>query len=721
MLRPERMSRVSVAGSRAVLADVIETVHDLEVLHLSEYDDDIQGFDPGSPLEGADDAARKLVTVRALLSTLEVDPEETGPARIDPTGLDDRLEEIRTEANALDDRREQLEQRRRELESTYERAAHFVDLGIDLDLLGGYEHLSTAVGPGDADAIRSTLADHDAVEAFEVFTGEETVGVFASLTEGDLEDVLVGVAFEALAVPDADRDPTTFLQECRHELRQVQSELRTVESKLDRLALDVGGDLLAAEEFLTTEVDKREAPLSFATTERAFVAEGWLPTAELDQFESVLREAVGDRIAIDELERAEYDEGHPVDRDPATPERPEAADGTDGDDRIRADGGVLALGDPDPPVVQDNPSVARPFEPFVSAVGVPNYDELDPTVLVWLTFPAFFGFMIGDLGYGLLYAAIGWAVIRRFESPGIRSMGGVGLWAGAFTALFGLLYGEVFGTHLVTAVLWDGLLGLGGSPLHKGFIPAHSEWALFWLVGSLLAGLLHLTIGYLVGFVDDMTHGVWEAITENASWLAMLLGIWAWIFSFHGAAFKPPFMVGEAAVLNGHPVPLGFAGLPAIVGIAGILLFAVGFVLLGLGEPIELIEFLDVFVNVISYVRLMAVLLAKAGMAFVVNLFVFGVGATDGGEWHFLITETPQHFLDHHEGAEILFGGLFHGGFVGILGGLIILLGGHLVVMVLGVVSGGLQAVRLEYVEFFGKFYTGNGRAYRPFGTRQSN
>ncbi|MFW6436724.1 MAG: V-type ATP synthase subunit I [Halococcoides sp.] len=712
MLRPERMSRVSVVGSRQVLPDVIETVHDLEMLHLSEYDDTIEGFDPGSPLQGADDAAQKLVTVRALLSTLEVDPEAVGPARIEPDRLDDRLETIRTEANELDDRREELEQRMRDLEAEYEQAAQFVDLGIDLDLLGGYETLSVAVGQGEADAIETTLEGSDAVEAFEVFTGEETVGVFASLTEGDLDDVLVGVAFEPIPIPDAEGDPGTFLQQRRHKLRQVQSELRTVESKIEKLALDVGGELIAAEESLAVEVAKREAPLSFATTERAFVAEGWLPTDELDRFEEVIRTAVGDRVSIDELERADYDEGHPVEHEPVDAT-------TNSETEVRADGGVTPLGDPTPPVVQDNPSIAQPFEPFVTAVGVPNYDELDPTVLLLLTFPAFFGFMIGDLGYGLIYAAIGAVMLQRFERPAMRSMGGVALWAGGFTALFGVLYGELFGTHLVTTVLWEGLLGMHESPLHKGFIPANSTWALLWLVGSLLAGLAHLTIAYAVGFVDDLTHGVWAAITENGSWLAMLIGIWAWIFSFHGANFKPEFMVGETAVLNGNPLPLGFAGLPAIVGIAGIALFVLGIALLAMGEPIELVEFLDVFVNVISYVRLMAVLLAKAGMAFVVNLIVFGVGAEgDPQNWHFLFGESPSEFLTHYESGEILFGGLINMGIAPLVIGILILVVGHAVVLVLGVVSGGLQAVRLEYVEFFGKFYAGNGRAYEPFGAR---
>ena len=60
MLRPERMSRVSVTGSKSVMDEVIGTVHDLHLLHLTEYDGSWEGFAPGDPVEGADEAAEKL-------------------------------------------------------------------------------------------------------------------------------------------------------------------------------------------------------------------------------------------------------------------------------------------------------------------------------------------------------------------------------------------------------------------------------------------------------------------------------------------------------------------------------------------------------------------------------------------------------------------------------------------------------------------------------------
>jgi V/A-type H+-transporting ATPase subunit I len=63
-----------------------------------------------------------------------------------------------------------------------------------------------------------------------------------------------------------------------------------------------------------------------------------------------------------------------------------------------------------------------------------------------------------------------------------------------------------------------------------------------------------------------------------------------------------------------------------------------------------------------------------------------------------------------------MFPGLVNGGVALVLLGLVVLVLGHVIVLALGVTSAGLQAVRLEYVEFFGKFYEGGGTEYEPFG-----
>jgi len=78
MLRPEQMSRVSVTGSRRVMDNVVETVHGPTCCTSPEYDGAWEGFEPGDLVEGADEAAEKLVTVRSLQSILDVTEEDAG-------------------------------------------------------------------------------------------------------------------------------------------------------------------------------------------------------------------------------------------------------------------------------------------------------------------------------------------------------------------------------------------------------------------------------------------------------------------------------------------------------------------------------------------------------------------------------------------------------------------------------------------------------------------
>ncbi len=709
--------------------ETIETVHELNLVHVTDYDGSWEGFSPGDPIEGAEEAAQKLVTVRALESTLDITEEDAGRIRIiEDDELDSKLETTRTRVNELDDRRSELRTEIRSIDENVEAARPFAALGIDLDLLSGYDSLTVAVGEGDAEAIDTALEDAEAVEGYELFTEGGYVAVFA-YPDIDLDDALVGTPFTEYDIPDLGdsqeaTSPEAYIDELTHRRNQLESKLDTVEHELEDLKHEVAGFLLAAEEKLSIEVQKREAPLTFATTQNAFVAEGWIPTEQVDELVETLETRVGDHVEVDELERASYQDGHAHER--------EEMDDSPNEGEAVADGGHAMSGG-SPPVIQDNRPAAKPFEMLVGVINRPRYNELDPTLVLFLTFPAFFGFMIGDVGYGILYMLMGWFLMAKFDSPGFRSLGGVAIWAGVFTTIFGVLYGEFFGLHELGYIVF----GEGGSPMDKGLSPANIAFAWAWLVVSLLLGLIHLSIGYVFGFFDDLSHGLVDAVTENVSWLMLMLGAWIWVFSTHLQAFKPELLYttfnAQGAMVNGEPVAaqevayeLGFAGFSEPVGIAAGVIGLLGLALLVYGEGgIGLLESLNVFVNVLSYTRIAAVLLAKAGMAFVVNLLVFGAYQGPDGGVHFIYNEMGGIEAANEavaaEGGEIMFGGLLTDAsgamfIVALLVGAVIFVVGHILVLLLGITSAGLQGIRLEYVEFFNKFYEGGGKPYQPFG-----
>uniref|UniRef100_A0A7D6CR35 A-type ATP synthase subunit I n=2 Tax=Natrinema zhouii TaxID=1710539 RepID=A0A7D6CR35_9EURY len=741
------MSKVSVTGSRGVMPTVIETVHELNLVHLSDYDGSWEGFDNGDPMAGAEQSSEKLVTVRALESTLELSADEAEPGTLEP-GWEQRLEEVRTRVNELDDRRGEINEELRQINEKIDRVAPFAELGIDLDLLSEYETVNVLVGEGSLDEVEAAVDASEDIRAFETFTGSNVVAIVAAPTEDadedPIDDALVGVDFTRYEVPDTERSPDDYVDELESRKQTLESQLDEIDAELEEIKQAEAGFLLRAEEELTIEVQQAEAPLQFATTEHAFVAEGWIPTNEYDRLVATLNDAVGDSVEVEELERADYDRhgahSHTEDVQKGTPagtdeEDDSAAEADDQQQKAVTDGGsTVTMGD-EPPTVQKNPGVAKPFELLVQAVNRPKYSELDPTIFLFLTFPLFFGFMIGDVGYGIMYVAIGAYMATQFDSKGVTSLGGVAIWAGLFTILFGFVYGEIFGLHILGEVVWHDLLNVELLPLNKGLEPAAADFALGWMVISVLAGIVHLNIGYILDFYENLSHGIKDALFHSGSWILMINGIWIWIFSAQAEGSKPDFLFTTFA--SDGPFPIGFTGFPewalftfpeAIPVLGGfpltapLLVFLIGFVMLGVSEPVELVESLDVVVNVFSYTRMGAVLLAKAGMAFVVNLLFFGGYEDPDGAFHFLRNHEPSYVAEHYgEGAEVIFGGLMHSGTAALLGGLVILVLGHIVVLVLGVTSAGLQAVRLEYVEFFNKFYEGGGENYKPFGTDRNH
>jgi len=159
MLRPERMSKVSLAGSKRVLESTIEAIHDMQLLDVSDYDESWDSFELGRSLAGAEGINQKLVTVRSLESILDISDEDADETiLIDESELETELAALQETVNDLDDRRSELRTQLRELDEEIDDIEPFADLGIELSLLSGYDSLAVSVGEGDREAIESTLA-----------------------------------------------------------------------------------------------------------------------------------------------------------------------------------------------------------------------------------------------------------------------------------------------------------------------------------------------------------------------------------------------------------------------------------------------------------------------------------------------------------------------------------------------------------------------------------
>jgi V/A-type H+/Na+-transporting ATPase subunit I len=406
------------------------------------------------------------------------------------------------------------------------------------------------------------------------------------------------------------------------QLAELQSEKQKGEEDLADLRKKHIEYILASDEYLSIETQKAEAPLRFATTKNTFIVEGWVPTKDLGLIQSDLDSATN---------------GHVI---------------------VTADSEAVDV--EKVPIALKNPLPSRPLEVLVRAFSLPKYNEIDPTKLMMFMYPALFGLMLGDIGYGLIVIALGLLVSRVIKGQGMRDLAVIGVYAGVFSVIFGFIFNEFFGVEPFG---------------HKGLLTSVEYYAvprldnvLTLLILTFVIGLLMLTLGYVLGFVNEYRqHGLKHAVFAKVSWLMMLWG-------------------GAIAVALVLPALSSGSGIQLSLGlIVGLVLLVVGFILMIMGEgAIGLTEVPTLLSNVLSYSRLLSIGVSSTGIALAVNKL-----------------------------SDALF---FSKGGIFVIFGVLLLIAGHAINTVLGILDSGLQALRLHYVEFFTKFYRGGGMKYIPFG-----
>ncbi len=229
------------------------------------------------------------------------------------------------------------------------------------------------------------------------------------------------------------------------------------------------------------------------------------------------------------------------------------------------------------PLLFVNPRWARPFELFPRALGVPGATEADPTVVLAVAVPLIFGYMFGDVGQGLLIAALGLWLRKRSPVARIFVAGGLS------AAFFGWVFGSVFSIHRAIPALWTDPLD---APIAVLSVP-------------IVAGAILLAAGLVLHALGSFWRGEWARLLgEDLGLLALYAGI---LGLFGSADFQWLALAGGAAFVIGHAVQAG--RLPALGS--------------GLGELVE--RTLQLLINTLSFARVGAFALAHAGLSSAVS------------------------------------------------------------------------------------------------------
>lgn len=327
-----------------------------------------------------------------------------------------------------------------------------------------------------------------------------------------------------------------------------------------------------------------------------------------------------------------------------------------------------------PPTLMKNRGPARAAEFVTNMYSAPDYREFDPNGFVFFFFMIFFGLIMADIGYGILLFVGGLVLTKlRKVNDGMKKLTCILAYGGLFTIAFGALFGSLFGFSLYH------------------FLPDPTSGSrtdvLTILLGCLALGLFQITVGYLLSAVNSIRRGnVLDAVCDALTWVLFCIGLFFAVFNFLTEYFGIPVAAGVKAFFSAMTLP-GVVMLG--VGLAGAALTAgrkeklLGKFTKGFGAVYGIINLLS---DVLSYARLFGLMLS--GMIIAQQFNAIG--------------------LD-----------LISAGAVGYVFGPVVMLIGHAFNLAMGVLGAYIHDCRLQYIEFFSKFYTGEGALFTPLGSRR--
>ncbi|AGB01387.1 V-type ATP synthase subunit I [Methanoregula formicica] len=670
MLKPKQMSRLFIAASRDQMTPVVAELYRHHLFHIEEYVEGgkagYEGFKIGTPLPGASEVSVDLLKIRAIENAVSINADDMDPAQSGTRAelkarIERELPVLANEVEELTQKRGKFENRVKEFEQKIAEITPFADIAADLSVYRGYRDFTVYAGYVAKEVSLSVPNEMQFVKGKEK---NFVVIVAPSAQKGETERALQEAAFQSVQIPDETGFPKERISYYLEQVAALNKEIAGLSAKLDAVRQQHAGFMVACEEYLRAEAEQSEAPLRFATTKQTFVAEGWVPSEKVGEISAALVKATGGRILVEVL--------------PTDPEH----------DNV--------------PVEYNNPDFAKPAQMLMDIYSRPKYTEVDPTLMLAIVFPIFFGLILGDVGYGLILLVM-WFFLRKMMKGEDGQMFMTVLRNACISSIiFGVLFNEFLGFELTQLVEWAS--GVGGFPnlIHgyAGLMPsrhlligstepgAHGPAIPILMMMAIWIGILHITLGRVLGMYNHakQDHGEhrMKAVMANFGWLAVMWGILVAIWSNVVMPLMPD-LTGLPAVAMGFNIGT-FAGAALIL--AGVLFIARESVL-------EVIELPTIISHVLSYARLVAVGLSSVAIAMVTNYMSIGMFINPGMKELSLV------------------------GIVMILVGLVIFLLGHALNTALGILGGGLHSIRLHYVEFFTKFYKGGGMKYVPFGMKR--
>ncbi len=564
------MTRVQIIGTRDVLDKTVRALHRAGVIQVEER---VAAVSPLVLDQGAakqrNEAPMLVARLDALLALLSRrapshDSTFRNSQRLRPVDeviaeVKRALARIEPDAQDLARRREALEADRVSLPRYAKTMRQLMPLAADMAPLKNYETVALMIDRKFApilDLIRQELAGitHDQFELVSRDIDKNTTAalvVFPREHSATVQSYLGREAITQVRLPD-ELANVPFKQA----LARIEARLISVPGELDKIALDI--ETLAREwsdrlgvwrSVLYDHQQELEVCDKLGATEYTFVIAGWMPSRRVRDLRQTLEREAGDTVLLEEL--------------PLTKEEREHA-----------------------PVVLANPGPARPFEFLVKMMALPRYGTIDPTPIMAIFLPIFFGMILGDVAYGTIVLLGALWLARRSKPGGMRALATVIVYCSVWAILFGFVYGEFFGE-----------LGQEWFGMHAYFPRGEAVIPLFAF--SLALGIVQLGLGFALGIYQAIRLRQKHEFLDRSAKVIAIIALFAMAASLQG--MLPAEMFTPSLVL-------------LLVGTV-ILMYTIGWI----GLLLAPIEILGTVGNILSYLRLGAIGLSSVYLALVAN------------------------------------------------------------------------------------------------------
>ncbi|MGA7922929.1 MAG: V-type ATPase 116kDa subunit family protein [Thermoplasmata archaeon] len=646
-LRPVPMVKVGLIGLRSDQELVVSVLYDLGIAQIEPLSKAaLEVLAPERPSETARAVGEQLIRFRGLRSALPA--SSAGPPR-SFAQLSDVMEvtqrvTIDQEVGELSREADQLTTERKSVSDQLELLDRFAFYSDRYE----YLHAKNAFaffGETSPEVYRRLREEVPQLgeSQFLARPSDETVR-FIVVIRSDQAEAASRLAQQngvtLIAVPAWTGTRQEVLPQLEERRAGIDRRLAAIRTRLAEISREWYPTVVLLEEALAIENRKLEVYARFGATERTFALEAWVPQRSRDLLERRVTEATQGRTYSYAIPTAE-----------------------------------------EPPTLLDNPRGIRWYEFFIRFYSLPESTEWDPTWIFAFTFTIFFGFMLGDFGYGLVILLIClWMIrgfpgrqvlpksiknfVKRIMSPSGMQKLAYALIPGCLLAMgLGVFYDEVFGFQVFHG-LFPGYHGID-------LIAPRNVAELLLLAGYVGVGMV--VFGFALGALKEYFHHRRRAAAGKIGAIAFAIAL-TWV----GLALLRSKANGGLGYLSPtHNLPL--------YGVYPTLALGLAVMLYGEGIQNATMGLIEVLSHILSYTRLVGILLASVILALVINQVSFG---------------------------------FFHSGSIGLfVAGLVILVIGQSFNVILGVFEPGIQGARLIFVEYFSKFYTGNGRSFRPFGS----